>query len=114
MNHNKILINSTTPDEMDEAFGAINNTVQSRINANPDNADHGLAKLVLTLIELIRKLMERQAVRRMEGGSLTEAEIERLGETLMKLEAKMEELKQIFHLNDDDLNINLGPLGNLM
>jgi uncharacterized membrane protein YcaP (DUF421 family) len=68
----------------------------------------------MTLIELIRKLIEKQAIRRVEAGSLSEDEIERLGETLMKLEMKMEELKEIFNLTDDDLNINLGPLGSLM
>lgn len=76
--------------------------------------DSGLAKLVLTLIELIRKLMEKQAMRRIEGGSLTDDQIENLGETLMKLENKMEELKKIFNLTDKDLNLNLGPLGDLL
>ena len=80
----------------------------------PANADSGLAKLVLTLVELIRKLVEKQVIRRVDGGSLTEAEIERLGETLMKLETKMEELKKYFNLTDRDLNINLDPLGDLM
>jgi uncharacterized membrane protein YcaP (DUF421 family) len=68
----------------------------------------------MTIIELLRKLIEKQAIRRVEAGSLTEEEIERLGETLMKLEMKMEELKEIFNLTDEDLNINLGPLGGLM
>ena len=73
-----------------------------------------MAKLVLTLVELIRKLLEKQAMRRIEGGSLTDEEIERMGETLLKLENKMQELKEIFGLKDEDLNLNLGPLGNLM
>jgi len=85
-----------------------------RIDANPQNAEKGLAKLVLTLVELIRKLMEKQAMRRVEGGSLTDEEIEKVGETLMKLENKMKELKGVFELKDEDLNINLGPLGDLM
>ena len=89
-------------------------TLPQRITANPQNVEKGLAKLVLTLIELIRKLMEKQAMRRIENGSLSEAEIERIGETLMKLENKMGELKQIFGLEDEDLNLNLGPLGNLL
>ncbi|MBU4313057.1 MAG: gas vesicle protein K, partial [Candidatus Omnitrophica bacterium] len=84
------------------------------IEANPENAEKGLAKLVLTLIELIRKLMEKQAMRRVEAGSLTDEEIERVGETLMKLENKMKELKEIFGLKDEELNINLGPLGDLI
>lgn len=73
-----------------------------------------MAKLVLTLVELIRKLLEKQAMRRVEGGSLSDEEIEKVGETLMKLENKMQELKQIFGLKDEELNINLGPLGDLM
>ena len=85
-----------------------------RINADEQNVEQGLAKLVLTLIELIRRLLEKQAIRRMEGGSLTDQEVERLGETFMKLEAKMAELKATFGLQDEDLNINLGPLGDLM
>jgi len=114
MNENKILLNSAPVDEFEEAIEKIENAATSRINATPDNADHGLAKLVLTLIELIHKLVEKQAIRRVEGGSLSEKEIERLGETLMKLEMKMEELKKIFNLSDEDLNLNLGPLGDLM
>ncbi|MBI5025126.1 MAG: gas vesicle protein K [Nitrospirae bacterium] len=85
-----------------------------RINIDPKNVEKGLAKLVLTLVELIRKLMEKQAMRRVEAGSLTEEEIERIGETLMKLENKMQELKEIFGLKDEDLNLKLGPLGDLM
>ena len=85
-----------------------------RINADQSNVEQGLAKLVLTLIELIRQLLEKQALRRVEGGSLTDEQIERLGETFMKLDQKMEELKQVFGLQDEDLNLNLGPLGDLM
>ena len=114
MNKNKILLNSAPVDEFEEAIEKIEDAATSRINATPDNADHGLAKLVLTLIELIRKLVEKQAIRRVEGGSLSEEEIERLGETLMKLEMKMDELKGVFNLTDEDLNLNLGPLGELM
>lgn len=85
-----------------------------KINADPKNVEKGLAKLVLTLIELIRKLMEKQAMRRVEAGSLSDEEIERIGETLMKLENKMKELKGIFELKDEDLTLSLGPLGDLM
>jgi hypothetical protein len=85
-----------------------------RIDIDPKNVEKGLAKLVLTLVELIRKLLEKQAMRRVEGGSLTEEEIERIGETMMKLENKINELKEIFGLKDEKLNINLGPLGDLM
>jgi CRISPR/Cas system-associated endonuclease Cas1 len=85
-----------------------------RIDADPENVEKGLAQLVLTLVELLRQLMERQALRRMEDGTLTDEEIERLGETFMKLEQRMEELKQHFELRDEDLNLNLGPLGDLL
>lgn len=84
------------------------------IDTHPDRIEKGLGKLVLTLIELIRGVIERQAVRRVEGQSLTDEEIERLGETLMKLECKMEELKKVFGLKDEDLTLNLGPLGDLL
>jgi len=73
-----------------------------------------LAKLVLTLIELIRRLLEKQAVRRMEGGGLAPEQVEELGLALMKLEEKMAELKRQFGLEDEDLNIDLGPVGRLI
>jgi hypothetical protein len=85
-----------------------------RIQADESNVEQGLAKLVLTLIELIRRLLEKQTLRRIEAGSLTDAQIERMGETFLKLEQKMEELKGTFGLEDEDLNLNLGPLGDLM
>jgi hypothetical protein len=85
-----------------------------RVNADPENVERGLAQLVLTIVELLRQLMERQALRRMEQGTLTDEEVERLGETFMKLEQRMEELKQEFGLEDRDLNLNLGPLGDLL
>ena len=83
-----------------------------RLNLEPEKVEQGLARLVLSLIELLRQLMERQAIRRMEGGSLSPDEIERLGTTLMKLEKRMEELKE--HFGIDDLNLDLGPLGKLI
>lgn len=89
--------------------------VPATVNAtSPQKAEHGLAKLVLTLVELIRKLMERQAMRRIAGGSLTDIEVERLGLTFQALEKKMEEMKQVFGIKDHELNLELGPLGNLM
>jgi hypothetical protein len=84
----------------------------SRLNLEPEKVEQGLAKLVLSLIELLRQLLERQAIRRMESGSLSPEEIERLGATLMKLEERMEELKE--HFGIDDLNLDLGPLGKLI
>jgi hypothetical protein len=85
-----------------------------RIHADPENVEKGLAQLVLTLIELLRQLMERQALHRMEAGNLTDEQIERLGETFMKLEQRMNELTEQFGLEQRDLNLNLGPLGNLV
>jgi hypothetical protein len=101
-----------------ELFGSeldrVGEALSRRVNADPDKLEKGLAQLVLTLIELLRQLMERQAVRRIECGTLTAEETERLGQTFMALEQRMEELKQEFGLEDEDLNLNLGPLGDLM
>jgi len=84
----------------------------SKVKIDPENVEQGLVKLVLALVELLRQLLEKQAIRRIEGGSLTEEEIDRLGTTLMKLEQKIRELQEYFEI--DDLNIDLGPLGNLI
>jgi hypothetical protein len=86
----------------------------TRVAADPENVERGLAALVLTVIELLRQLMERQAVRRVEAGGLDDETIERLGSTLMALEQRMDELKETFGLDDDDLNLDLGPLGRLL
>lgn len=82
-----------------------------RVNVDPEGTENGLARLVLTLIEVLRKVLEHQAIRRMEGGSLSEEEIERLGLGLLRLHDRMQELKNVFGLTDDDLQIDLGPLG---
>jgi hypothetical protein len=92
----------------------LDDAVSRRIDADPENVERGLAQLVLTIVELLRQLMERQALRRVEAGGLDEETIERLGRTLMALEERMEELKQTFGLRDEDLNLDLGPLGRLM
>ena len=89
-------------------------TLARRVNADHEELEKGLAQLVLTLVELLRQLMERQALRRIEGGTLTDEEIERLGRTFLGLAKRMEELKGVFGLTDEDLNLNLGPLGDLM
>ncbi len=107
-------VRTDSPDLFLEELEKIRDVLPGKIDANPKNVEKGLAKLVLTLVELIRKLLEKQALRRIDGGTLSEEEIERVGETLMKLENKMEELKGIFGLQDEELNLNLGPLGNLM
>ena len=85
-----------------------------RIDADPESVEKGLVALVLTLVELLRQLMERQALRRVEQGSLTDDQIERVGSTLMALEARMAELKDHFGLTAEDLNLDLGPLGPLL
>ncbi|MCG5495765.1 gas vesicle protein K [Ectothiorhodospira variabilis] len=85
-----------------------------RITLDPDNMQKGLGQLALTLIELIRQLLEKQALRRIEAGGLSDEEAERLGLTFMQLEQEMERLKKDFGLTDDDLNLDLGPLGKLL
>jgi hypothetical protein len=88
-------------------------TIPDRICADSDIVENGLAKLVLSIIELVRRLLEKQALRRMDAGNLTDEEIERVGSALMKLEEKMAEMKKIFGLSDDDLNLKLGPVKTL-
>jgi hypothetical protein len=85
-----------------------------RIDADPESVEQGLAQLVLTIVDLLRELMERQALRRMEGGTLDDEQIEKLGRTFMLLQQRMDELTAEFGLTREDLNLNLGPLGNLM
>ena len=85
------------------------------INANsPRETEQGLAKLILTLVELIRRLMEKEAFRRVKKGSLSSAEIQKLGLSLKAVKKKIEEIKAIFGIEDEELNLDLGPLGNLM
>jgi hypothetical protein len=100
-------------DELRQALTFADATIPQRIAADPEEVENGLAKLVLSIIELIRRLLEKQALRRMDRGNLSEEEIERLGAALMKLEEKMEELKQVFGLKDEDLNLSLGPIKTL-
>ena len=85
-----------------------------RVNADPESVERGLAQLVLTIVELLRQLMERQALRRVDGGGLSEEQVERLGRTFMELDRRMAELREVFDLTEDDLNLDLGPLGRLL
>jgi hypothetical protein len=85
----------------------------ARWNANPEDVQRSVAKLVLTLIEFLRRLFEKQAIRRMEEGSLTAEETESLGVALMRLEETITELAGRFDLSPEDLNLDLGPLGRL-
>jgi Gas vesicle protein K len=90
------------------------NRLPSSIDADPATAGRDLGKLVLTIVELIRQLLERQALRRVEAGDLPDETIERLGLGLMRLEEVMADLREYFGLRPQDLNIDLGPLGNLL
>ncbi|HSJ23375.1 MAG TPA: gas vesicle protein K [Longimicrobiales bacterium] len=85
-----------------------------RLDASAEDIDAGLARLVLTLIEFLRQVLEHQAVRRMEGGSLSDEEIENVGLALMRLEERLQEIRGVFGLEGEDLNIDLGPLGRLI
>jgi predicted RecB family endonuclease len=97
-------------EELREALTFTESVVPERIAADAEAVENGLAKLVLSIVELVRRLLEKQALRRMDSGNLTDEEIERLGNALMKLEEKMSELKRTFGLADEELNLKLGPL----
>ena len=103
-------MNTNEAEELRLALTFAESVVPERISADAEAVETGLAKLVLSIVELVRKLLERQALRRMDAGNLTDEEIERLGNALMKLEEKMAELKATFGVSDKDLNLNLGPL----
>jgi hypothetical protein len=114
-------LRKVTPEEIASAVSELNRELKNagegamdRIDCTPDNVEQGLARLVLSLIELLRRLLERQAIRRMEGGALGDEKVEEMGQALMKLEAKIHELAASFGLKPEDLNLELGPLGNLM
>ena len=92
----------------------LENALTRRVNADPESVERGLAQLVLTIVELLRQLMERQALRRVDGGSLSDEQIERLGRTFMELDRRMAELRDEFGLTEADLNLDLGPLGTLL
>ena len=106
---------------MEDEIGALREELErvrgilpDRVNVDPEGVEQGLAKLVLTLVEFLRQLLERQAIRRMDGGTLSEDEIERVGLALMRLEAKVREMALAFDLDPDDLNLGLGPIGKLL
>ncbi len=100
-------------DVAEAALHALARALPDRINADPERVEQGLARLVLTVVELLREVLGHQAIRRMDGGTLSDEEIERLGLALLKLNQRMDELKAVFGLTDEDLNIDLGPLGRL-
>jgi hypothetical protein len=92
----------------------IDNALTRRVNADPESLERGLAQLVLTIVELLRQLMERQALRRIDNGGLSDEQEERLGRTFMELDRRMGELREEFGLTEEDLNLDLGPLGRLL
>lgn len=99
---------------LQEEIDALMRALPSRIDADPEKLEAGLARLVLTLIEFLRRALEHQAVKRMEAGSLSVEEEERLGLAFLKLKDRMVELRNIFDLEEEDLNLDLGPLGRLL
>src|SRR5678815_1015836 len=100
-------------DQTVAALHAIARALPERINADPDRVEQGLARLVLTAVELPRETLEHQAIRRMDGGTLNEQEVERLGLALLELDHRMDELREVFGLTDGGVNMDLGPLGRL-
>lgn len=86
----------------------------AKANIDPKNVEKGLARLVLTVVDLLRKLMEKQAIRRMDAGQLPMTDIERMGHTFLALDEKIEQMKEVFGLQDEELNLDLGPLGELL
>ena len=97
-------------ERLRESLTLTESAIPDRISADPEAIENGLARLVLSIIELVRRLLEKQALRRMDRGNLSDEEIERLGNALMKLEDKMNEMKAAFGLSDDDLQLSLGPI----
>jgi hypothetical protein len=103
-----------TVEELETAALQTLDTLPRRINGTPEEVEQGLAKLVLSLIEFLRRVLERQAVRRMDAGDLSDEDVERMGLTLMRLEEKLVEMARQFGLTPEDLNLDLGPLGKLL
>ena len=95
-------------EEIRAELARVSAILPERINIDPDEVERGLAGLVLGLVELLRQVLEKQAVRRMEGGTLTDDEIERVGLALMRLEKKVHELAGHFGLSEDDLRLRIG------
>ena len=100
-------------DALHQELRALARALPDRIDADPEQVEQGLARIVLTVVELLRKVLEHQAVRRMDGGSLSDEEVERLGLALFRLNERMNELQDLFGLTAEDLKIDLGPLGEL-
>ena len=101
-------------DDLRREVERLRGILPDRVDVDPDAVENGLAKLVLTLVEFLRQLLERQAVRRMEGGTLSDEEVERMGLALMRLEQKVHEMARTFGIDPSELNLELGPLGRLV
>lgn len=89
-------------------------TQPRRISLDPESVQNGLGQLVLTLVKLLHELLEKQAIRRLEAGGLTDEQVERLGMTLLRQAEEIARLREVFGLRDEDLNLDLGPLGKLL
>lgn len=115
---------SHTPGDAPNAFDAraalhaelaeLVDALPSRVEIDPETVQQDLARLVLTLVELLRRVVEHQALRRMDDGDLGDEQIEKMGTALWKLEERMADLKTAFGLAGEELNIDLGPLGKLL
>ncbi len=114
MRDDKLLHAPPDLDLFDTELPRLKDALSRRIDASPDDVEQGLAQLVLTIVELLRQLMERQALRRIDAGALTDDQIERLGETFLALDRRMAQLREQFGLEPEDLNLDLGPLGRLL
>ena len=101
-------------DDLRRELERTNASSPLRWNADPDDVQRSVAQLVLTLVEFIRKLLERQAIRRMEAGTLTDQQTEDIGRALMKLEETVVDIAARFGVLPDELNLDLGPIGKLM
>ncbi len=98
----------------DEIMPKVVRRQKGRIEIDHDRVKNGLGQLVLTLVKLLHELLERQAIKRIDGGSLSEGDIEKLGLTLMRQTEEIERLMKEFGLEEEDLNLDLGPLGKLL
>ena len=109
---------SVEVEELDSMRGELERLARSaappRWNADPEDVRRSVAKLVLTLVEFIRQLLERQAIRRMDAGTLTPDQTEAVGLALMRLEETVRDIAKQFGLAPEDLNLDLGPVGKLM
>lgn len=109
------IVNGRTPRAVpDTSARSGSSGVTQKLRSDPETVERDLVKLVLTVVELVRQLVERQALRRVEGGGLTDEQVEQLGIALMRLDEAMTRLKTHFELDNHDLNLDLGPLGPLL